>query len=107
MVPASFTGYATVMNVFGGHLREGSRSAPSTDPDPAPLGLIANVAHGFGGQRLPTLPDRLIKIGGKMVGRARYVVFQLAEVAIPRELPWMILARIRQFEPIEPRAAPI
>jgi hypothetical protein len=42
-----------------------------------------------------------------MVRHARYVTFQLAEVAIPRRLYRTILKRIRRFAAIEPRAAPI
>ena len=34
---------------------------------------------------LTTLRDRIIKIGAKVVSHGRYVTFQLAEVAVPRE----------------------
>jgi hypothetical protein len=54
-----------------------------------------------------TLRDKLIKIGGKVVYHARYVTFQLAEVAVPRRLYRAILDRIRRFAAISPRAAPI
>jgi hypothetical protein len=33
-----------------------------------------------------SLKEKLIKIGAKVVGRGRYVAFQRAEVAIPRNL---------------------
>ena len=33
---------------------------------------------------MTTLREKLIKIGAKVVGHARYVAFQMAEVAIPR-----------------------
>jgi hypothetical protein len=56
---------------------------------------------------LTTLRDKLIKIGAKMVRHARYITFQLAEVAVPRRLYWTILNRIRRFAAIPPRAAPI
>jgi hypothetical protein len=56
---------------------------------------------------LTTLRDKLIKIGAKMVRHARYVTFQLAEVAIPRRLYRTILNRIRRFAALSPRAAPI
>ena len=46
---------------------------------------------------LTTLREKLIKIGGKIVRRARYVTFQLAEVAVPRELFEAILERTRRF----------
>jgi len=55
---------------------------------------------------LTTLRDRLLKIGSKMVRHARYVTFQLAEVAIPRVLYRAILDRTRRFAAIGPRAAP-
>ena len=56
---------------------------------------------------LTTLRDKLIKIGGKMVRHARYVAFQLAEVAVPHPLYRTILDWIRQFAAIPRRAVPI
>ncbi|MFQ5974149.1 MAG: IS1380 family transposase [Alphaproteobacteria bacterium] len=56
---------------------------------------------------LTTLRDKLIKIGAKVVHHARYVTFQLAEVAVPRRLYRAILERIRRFAALSPRAAPI
>ena len=41
-----------------------------------------------------TLRDKLIKIGARVVPHARYVTFQLAEVAVPRWLYRAILSRI-------------
>ncbi len=35
---------------------------------------------------LTTLREKLVKIGAKVVAHGRYVTFQLAEVAVPREL---------------------
>ena len=35
---------------------------------------------------LTTLREKLIKIGAKIVRHGRYVIFQMAEVAIPRDL---------------------
>jgi len=46
---------------------------------------------------LTTLREKLIKIGAKVVRHARYVVFQPAEVAIPRSLFAAILRRIRRL----------
>ena len=43
---------------------------------------------------LTTLREKLIKIGAKVVGHARQVVFQMAEVAVPRELFRTILQAI-------------
>ena len=41
-----------------------------------------------------TLREKLVKIGAKVVRSARYVTFQLAEVAVSRELFAAILLRI-------------
>ena len=38
--------------------------------------------------------EKLVKIGAKVVTHARYVVFQLAEVAVPRPLFAALLGRI-------------
>ena len=41
----------------------------------------------------------LIKIGAKIVRHGRYVTFQMAEVAVPRELFADILRRIDRLRP--------
>ncbi|MHC5084327.1 MAG: transposase, partial [Planctomycetota bacterium] len=46
---------------------------------------------------LTTLREKLIKIGAKVVRHARYVTFQMAEVAVPRQLFRAILDRIRRL----------
>ena len=46
---------------------------------------------------LTTLREKLIKIGAKVVRHAKYVTFQMAEVAVPRELFAAILERIQRF----------
>jgi len=46
---------------------------------------------------LRTLRDKLVKIGAKVVSHSRYVIFQIAEVAIPRTLFQEILDRISQL----------
>jgi hypothetical protein len=51
---------------------------------------------------LTTLRDKLIKIGAKVVRHARRVVFQLAEVAIPRPLFAAILRRIERLRRLAP-----
>ena len=43
---------------------------------------------------LTTLRENLVKIGAKIVRHGRYVVFQMAEVAIPRDLFANIFRRI-------------
>ena len=46
---------------------------------------------------LTTLREKLIKIGAKVVKHAKYIIFQLAEVAVPRQLFAAILERIGQL----------
>ncbi|MFP6890430.1 MAG: transposase, partial [Nitrospinota bacterium] len=48
---------------------------------------------------LTTLREKLIKIGAKIVRHGRYVTFQMAEVAIPRDLFADILRRIDRLRP--------
>ena len=59
------------------------------------LALPTGVKHWS----LTTLREKLIKIGAKVVTTARYVVFQMAEVAVPRGLFRAILERIRRLRP--------
>jgi hypothetical protein len=47
---------------------------------------------------LTTLREKLIKIGAKVVRHSRKIVFQMAEVAIPRELFQTILERIGRLK---------
>jgi len=47
---------------------------------------------------LRTLREKLIKIGAKVISNSRYVIFQMAEVAVPRTLFREILKRIRQLQ---------
>ena len=52
---------------------------------------------------LTSLKEKLIKIGAKIVTHARYVIFQMAEVAVPKELFQEIL---RLIDGLRPRPAP-
>jgi hypothetical protein len=52
---------------------------------------------------LTTLRGKLVKIGARIVRHGRYVVFQLAEVAVPRALFAGILRRIDDLRPRPPR----
>ncbi len=54
------------------------------------LALPRSVKHWS----LTTLREKLIKIGAKVVTHARYVTFQMAEVAIPRRLFAAMLHRL-------------
>ena len=64
---------------------------------------LGNSLHRFALPRsvrhwsLTTLREKLIKIGAKVVRHAKYVTFQMAEVAVPRELFAAILERIQRF----------
>ncbi len=57
------------------------------------LALPRSVKHWS----LTTLREKLIKIGAKVVRHAKYVTFQMAEVAVPCELFAAILERIQRF----------
>jgi hypothetical protein len=46
---------------------------------------------------LTTLREKLVKIGARIVRHGRYVVFQLAEVAVPRALFATILHQIEHL----------
>jgi hypothetical protein len=51
---------------------------------------------------LTTLREKLVKIGARIVRHGRYLVFQLAEVAVPRTLFAKILRRIDRLRPRSP-----
>ena len=59
------------------------------------LALPADVEHWS----LTTLREKLVKIGARVVRHGRYVVFQLAEVALPRALFAEIMRRIDRLRP--------
>ena len=48
---------------------------------------------------LTSLKEKLIKIGAKVVSHGRYVAFQMAEVAIPRNLIAGLLGLIAELRP--------
>ena len=59
------------------------------------LALPKEVEHWS----LTTLRENLLKIGAKVVHHGRYITFQLAEVAVPRNLIREILRRIDGLRP--------
>jgi Transposase DDE domain group 1 len=65
------------------------------------LALPQEVEHWS----LTTLREKLVKIGARIVRHGRYVVFQLAEVAVPRALFAEILRRIDRLRPPPPLPA--
>ena len=79
----------------------------------AEAALACNLANFFRTLILPdeverwsltTLREKVVKIGAKVIAHARYTVFQMAEVAVPRDLFRRILAMIDELRPkrIEP-----
>src|ERR687885_2449973 len=48
---------------------------------------------------LTTLREKVVKIGAKVIAHARYTVFQMAEVAVPRDVFRRILAMIDGLRP--------
>lgn len=66
------------------------------------LALPAKVKHCS----LLTLREKLIKTGARMVRHARYVTFQMAEVAVPHELYRAMLRKIAAFSARPVRAGP-
>ncbi len=59
------------------------------------LALPKEVEHWS----LTTIREKLVKIGAKVVSHGRYVTFQMAEVAVPRDLFRRILRRIDELRP--------
>lgn len=55
---------------------------------------------------LTTPQEKLIKIGAKAVTHSRYVIFRMAEVAVPHELFARILKQIQWFGVPPPLASP-
>ena len=53
---------------------------------------------------LTSLRDKLVKVRAKIVRHARYAIFQMAEVAMPRELFEKILRLIADLRPKPPLA---
>ena len=48
---------------------------------------------------LTSLREKVVKIGAKVITHGRYLVFQMAEVAVPRELFRRLLDRIATLRP--------
>ena len=71
-------------------------------------GLAYNLANFLRTLALPheiaqwsrtSLREKVVKIGAKVVSHGRYAIFQMAEVAVPRELFARILDRIALLRP--------
>jgi Transposase DDE domain group 1 len=51
---------------------------------------------------LTTLREKVVKIGAKVIAHSRYAIFQMAEVAVPREPFGHLLDRIARLRPPDP-----
>jgi hypothetical protein len=67
--------------------------SPTTSATHADAGN-ANAAEPWS---LTSLREKLIKIGAKVVSHGRYVTFQMAEVAVPRQMFQEILSLIARL----------
>ena len=59
------------------------------------LALPESIGHWS----LRSIQVKLIKIGAKVIHHARHIIFQMAEVAVPKELSAEVLQRIRALAP--------
>jgi len=53
-----------------------------------------------------TLREKMIKIGPKVLRHSRYVIFQMAKMAVPRSLVLQIIDRIRRLRLVAASARP-
>jgi len=90
---------------------QGQSAAPVSLSTPFPRPAPKRRWIGLGYRQLPravrhwtltTVREKLIKIGAKVVRQARRVIFQMAEVAIPRELFRAILEGIGRLRSLTP-----
>jgi len=61
------------------------------------VGPLRPRLHARRREAITTLREKLIKIGAKVTRHSKYVTFQLAEVAVTRNLFAAILIRIAQL----------
>jgi aminoglycoside N3'-acetyltransferase len=64
----------------------------------------AGDARAYQGLVADDLKEKLIKIGAKVMSHSRHVAFQMAEVAIPRQMFQEILRLIAELQPQPPPA---
>jgi hypothetical protein len=78
------------------HQREHARNHSETAARPSGRAQLV-LPRPIQGWTLTTLREKLIKIGAKVVRHSKYLLFQLAEVAVPRQLFARILGRIARL----------
>src|SRR5262249_15968914 len=83
----------------------GSMPISAIRPEPgASRGGLSPRSSGIKDWSLTSLKDKLIEIGAKVVSHGRYVVFQMAEGAIARQMFQEILGLIGELRPQPPPA---
>jgi hypothetical protein len=86
-------------------IRGQCRAAPASCTRLQPWQLSPHAGNTRADQGLvASLKEKLIKIGAKVVSHGRYVAFQMAEVAIPRQMFQEILRLIAELRPQPPPA---
>jgi hypothetical protein len=78
-------------------LRRAGRAAPTTAVSAAPVSPAVRVQPAWLPWSLTSLREKLIKIGAKVVSHGRYVTFQLAEIALSRQMFADILSLIARL----------
>jgi hypothetical protein len=63
------------------------------------VGRLERLGKPIRSWTLTTLREKLIKIGAKVVRHSKYLLFQLAEVAVTRKLFARVLERIARLCP--------
>jgi hypothetical protein len=83
------------------NVTETRKPQPLMEPGSASANFLLQLVlpRPIKGWTLTTLREKLIKIGAKVVRHSKYVLFQLAEVAVPRPLFAQILERIARLCP--------
>ena len=89
-----------------GESRLSARFRPSIQPN-SESACVNSASNVFAKDRIRRIPfkEKLIKIGAKVVSHGRYVAFQMAEVAIPRQMFQEILRLIAELRPQPPPAS--
>src|SRR5262245_35377632 len=80
------------------------RAAPASCARLQSWEFLAHTGDAGADQGLVADEERLIKIGAKVVSHGRYIAFQMAEVAIPRQMFQDILRLIAELRPQPPPA---
>jgi hypothetical protein len=85
---------------------EQARAAPTSCARLQSRQFLADTGDARADQGLVTdsLKEKLIKIGAKVVSHGRYIAFQMAEVAIPRQMFQEILRLLAELRPQRPPA---